>query len=105
MGPRVGGLSHAGTTPEPRWRGQFERAWGVTIAAPRRPADRALARFLDEWDSGLARIDFPEVTNEDRVTFLEQVVSWQVRRALAAGRFDLAHAIRARLTASRASRT
>jgi len=30
------------------------------------------------------------VTLEDRITYVEHAVSWQVRRALRAGRFDLA---------------
>jgi hypothetical protein len=77
----------------PRWRERLERTWGVTLRPPRSPLDPELERCLEEWEAGLRRIDFPEVTDEDRVTFLEHVVSMQVRRALGAGRFDLALAL------------
>jgi hypothetical protein len=77
----------------PRWRERLERTWGVTLRPHRSPLDLELERCLEEWEAGLRRIDFPEVTDEDRVTFLEHVVSMQVRRALGAGRFDLALAL------------
>ena len=32
----------------------------------------------------------PDVTIDDRISFMEYAVAWQVRRALGAGRFDLA---------------
>ena len=94
MGPRVAGLS-AQRAPAtlPRWRVRLERTWGVSLPASR--LDAELARCRDEWETGLRRIDFPEVTDDDRVTFLEHVVSAQIRRALRAGRFDLALAVRA----------
>jgi hypothetical protein len=93
MGPRVAGLGAERTpAPLPRWRDRLEQTWGVTLHTP--PLEAELARCLDEWESGLAQIDFPEVTDEDRLTFLEHVVSWQIRRALRAGRFDLAIAVR-----------
>ena len=93
MGPRVAGLS-AERPPAtlPGWRVRLERTWGVSLPASR--LDAELARCRDEWETGLRRIDFPEVTDEDRVTFLEHVVSAQIRRALRAGRFDLAIAVR-----------
>ena len=77
----------------PRWRERLERTWGVTLRPPRSALDPELERCLEEWEAGLRRIDFPEVTDEDRVTFLEHVVSMQVRRALRSGRFDLALAL------------
>ena len=52
--------------------------------------DRDLRRLAADLEEGLRTIDFPEVTIEDRITFLEQAVAWQVRRALWNGRFDLA---------------
>jgi len=45
---------------------------------------------MDEVEQGLRDIDFEEVTLEDRIVFVELAVAWQVRRALWAGRFDLA---------------
>ncbi len=41
-------------------------------------------------EQGLRDIDFDEVTTEDRITFIEYAVAWQVRRALISGQFDLA---------------
>jgi len=94
MGPRVGGLGdERSPARRPRWRDRLERTWGVTLPAPWSPLDAELERCLEEWETGLRQIDFPEVTEEDRVTFLEVVVSGQVRRALRAGRFDLALAL------------
>lgn len=96
MGPRVAGLdAERAPATLPRWRVRLERTWGVTLCPPPWALDAELARCRDEWETGLRRIDFPEVTDEDRVTFLEHVVSAQIRRALRAGRFDLALAIRA----------
>jgi hypothetical protein len=96
MGPRVAGLGAERSLATPaRWRDRLERTWGVTLRTPPSQLDAELARCLAEWEDGLANIDFPEVTDEDRVTFLEHVVSWQIRRALRAGRFDLALAVRA----------
>ena len=43
-----------------------------------------------ELEEGLRDIDYAEVTLGDRITFVEAVVAWQVRRALHAARFDLA---------------
>ena len=96
MGPGVAGLG-AERTPAalPRWRDRLERTWGVALRPPPSPFAAELARCLDELESGLEHIDFPEVTDADRITFLEHAVSWQVRRALRAGRFDLALAVSA----------
>ena len=96
MGPHAAGLSLVDpAATAPRWRVRLERTWGVTLRPPPSPREMELARSLAEWESLLARIDFPEVTDEDRATFLEHVVSGQVRRALCAGRFDLALALAA----------
>ena len=101
MGPRAAGLDALeAPTPLPRWQVRLERTWGVSLRPPASPIELALARCVREWDAGLERIDFPEVTAEDRAAFLEQVVCWQVRRALGAGRFDLALAL-ARLATHR----
>jgi hypothetical protein len=48
------------------------------------------AGLVHEVESGLHEIDFAEVTTEDRATFVEHAVVWQIRRALHAGRFELA---------------
>lgn len=53
----------------------------------------AYARATAEIEAGLASIDFAEVTREDRVTFVEHAVVWQVRCALRAGLFDVALAV------------
>jgi hypothetical protein len=50
----------------------------------------AFENLTAELEAGLRSIDFDGVTEEDRVTFLEQAVVWQVRGALRAGQFDLA---------------
>ena len=50
--------------------------------------------FISEIESGLARIDFPEVTEEDRVTFLEASGEWLERIALRMGREDIAFVLR-----------
>jgi len=52
-----------------------------------------LRELTEEIEVGLRDIDFDEVTLEDRVTFVEYAVVWQVRRALGAGQFDLALAL------------
>ena len=100
MGPLLGGLSAAGAASHElrdarRWRDRLEHAWGVTVhdVAERTALDPR--RLFTELERGLWLIDFPEVTVEDRVTFLEHAVAWQVRRALTAGRFDLALDIQA----------
>jgi hypothetical protein len=74
---------------------RLERTWGVTVPSPSSPLEAELSRCADEWEAGLRQIDLPGVTDEDRATMLEHVVSWQIRRALRAGRFDLALAVRA----------
>ena|SRR5207253_2742243 len=53
----------------------------------------AFDALTSEIVAGLESIAFDEVTVRDRVTFVEHAVVWQVRRALAAGRFDLALAL------------
>ncbi len=58
---------------------------GVAVVAP-----SELRRMAAEVEDGLRDIDFEEVTTEDRVTFIERAVAWQVRQALRCGRFDLA---------------
>jgi len=73
-----------------RW---YERALGArSPAEPMRAAglERELHRCAEELEQGLRDIDFDEVTIEDRITFVELAVAWQVRRALGRGRFDLA---------------
>jgi len=94
MGPGAAGLNIWGAPPgAPRWKLRLERVWGVPLHAAReRPA--GLDRLLDPLEAGLREIDFPKVTVEDQVTYLEHAVGWQVRRALRAGRFDLALEIR-----------
>jgi len=52
-----------------------------------------LDQLTSEVEDGLREIDFDEVTVEDRVTFVEYAVVWQVRRALRCGQFDVALAI------------
>ena len=94
MGPHAAGLEGVGLPAAlPRWQVRLERTWGVSLRPPPSRLELELARCVDEWDAGLARIEYPEVTAEDRATFLERVVCWQVRRALGAGRFDLALAL------------
>jgi len=96
MGPLAGGLGLERVPATlPRWRERLERTWGVTLHPPRSAVDVELARCVDQWERGLREIELPGVTDEDRVTYLEHVVSWNIRRALRAGRFDLALAIRA----------
>jgi hypothetical protein len=73
-----------------RWK------WRLASIAAGEPAPRvddvelafhAMAEIVEE---GLRDIDFDEVTSEDRITFVEAAVAWQVRQALVCGRFDLA---------------
>jgi len=65
------------------FRTRPEREWAA-------PAALYLSRVREEVEAGLRHIDFEEVTTEDRITFLECVIAWQVRVALGRGRFDLA---------------
>jgi len=65
------------------------------IAVGERPprlddAETAWQWMAENVEEGLRDIDFDEVTTEDRITFVEAAVAWQVRRALGCGRFDLA---------------
>ena len=95
MGPGVAGLSAwRAATGSPRWRLRLEHDWGVLLDRERERHEAELERLLGPLDAGLREIDFPEVTLEDRITYLEHAVSWQVRRALCAGRFDLALEVR-----------
>ncbi len=55
-----------------------------------RECQRALEWLADEVETGLRDIEFREVTVQDRITFIESLVTWQVRQALKVGRFDLA---------------
>jgi len=48
-------------------------------APPREPD--AIESIVREIEAGLAMIEFPEVTEEDRVTFLEAAVEWHARCA------------------------
>ena len=72
-------------------RGGMGRRFG-----PNRGREHALQteltfrRLTGEVEQGLRDIDFDEVTTEDRITFVEYAVAWQVRRALLCGRLDLA---------------
>jgi hypothetical protein len=52
-----------------------------------------LRELTEEVEAGLRDIGFDEVTIEDRATFVEHAVIWQVRRALRVGQFDLALAL------------
>lgn len=106
MGPRADRLGRAGALPAlhdaRRWRERLERAWGVTLRDLEARPGLDLAGFTRELDEGLRLIDFPEVTAEDRIAFIEHAIAWQVRRALRAGRFELALELQA-LGARRAS--
>jgi len=90
MGPSDVRLTVLRSDPAPAWRARLARVWGVQLVDPEAPWRIEMDRFAAELDDGLQRIAYPEVTAEDRVTFLESAVAWQVRRALIAGRFDLA---------------
>src|SRR5262249_55956578 len=90
MGPRAACLTVLRPDPTPAWRVRLERDWGVRLDDPEARWRLELDRFAAELDDGLRRIAYPEVTAEGRVTFLELALAWQVRRALNAGRFDLA---------------
>jgi len=89
------GAGVSGLQDARRWRDRLERAWGLTLHDSVAPSRLHLPGFVGELEQGLGLIDFPEVTVEDRITFLEAAVAWQVRRALRAGRFDLAIRIQA----------
>jgi hypothetical protein len=68
-----------------------ERGPHGPLGSERRPALHAeLRQLAHDIDADLREIDFAEVTTEDRIAFLEAGFAWQVRRALWAGRFDLA---------------
>jgi hypothetical protein len=94
MGPRADRLGLAWAPPAlddaRRWRERLERAWGVTLRDLEARPGLDLAGFTRELEDGLQLIDFPEVSAEDRIAFIEHAVAWQVRRALRAGRFELA---------------
>ncbi len=92
MGPLGGGVGAAGLGRRDarRWRDRLAHAWGVQVGVGSDPFAPDLFDLVQELERGLELIDFPEVTLEDRVTFLEHAVAWEVRRALAAVRFDLA---------------
>jgi hypothetical protein len=95
MGPRAAGLTAAGALhAPPRWQLRLERDWGVPLHRTRPGRDARRERLVALLEAGLRQIDFPEVTPEDRIAYLEQALRWQVRRALLAGRFDLALEIR-----------
>ena len=66
---------------------RIRRPW-PRLAPDSREAD--LHTLTEEVEEGLRDIDFEDVTMEDRITFVEYAVAWQVRRALRRGRFDLA---------------
>ena len=53
-----------------------------------------LDRVAEEVEAGLRDIEFDEVTLEDRITFVEYAVAWQIRLALRCARFDLAVKLR-----------
>jgi len=73
-----------------RWR-ERENSPGSMAGGDRATAFRSdFPRFAAEIEEWLQEIDFEEVTTEDRITFVEAAVAWRVRRALWAGRFDLA---------------
>ena len=57
-------------------------------------SDRLTQILAQEIEEGLREIDFEEVTTEDRITFVEAVVAWQVRWVLGLGRFDVALRLR-----------
>ena len=95
MGPGARGIGAQrapalGSQDALRWRLRIERAWGVTLREPQTGLRGELQRLSQELEEGLRFIDFAEVTDEDRMTFIESAVGWQVRQALRAGRFDLA---------------
>ena len=73
---------------------RLRRTWSRLLRRPRaRDAnDEPLQyeRLIREVEAGLEDIAFEEVTIEDRATFVEHAVVWQVRRALRTCQFDLA---------------
>ena len=79
----------------PAWRNGAERAEGSEAwATGAADLDHELRRVASVVEEGLHDIDFEEVTAEDRATFVEAVIAWQVRRALRAGRLSVAVALR-----------
>jgi len=73
-----------------RWKRGLERSRPEAGSDRPGQADRAFRLLAGEVEEGLRDIDFDEVTTEDRITFVECAVAWQVRRTLRRGRFDLA---------------
>jgi hypothetical protein len=71
-----------------RW--WFERGQSASAQGQE---ERELLSLIHEIETDLREIDFEEVTSEDRVILVEREVIWQVRCALARGRFDLALAL------------
>jgi hypothetical protein len=52
--------------------------------------DRVFREMAEVIEEGLRDIDFAGVTAEDRITFVEAAVAWQMRQAMRCGRLDLA---------------
>src|SRR5439155_7457197 len=73
-----------------RWKQRLVHPRPAPAPDPPARMDRAFQRLAEEVEEGLREIEFDEVTTEDRITFVECAVAWQVRRALRCGRFDLA---------------
>jgi len=73
-----------------RWTGRLTRSGFHAERYRAVQAEPTFQRLTGEVEQGLRDIDFDEVTTEDRITFVEYAVAWQVRRALLCGRFDLA---------------
>jgi len=67
-------------------------AWTRFRCARAEPGTGSLdaGALIHEVEPGLDDIEFAEVTGEDRATFVEHAVIWQIRRALGAGQFDIA---------------
>jgi hypothetical protein len=72
------------------WDRHIRRSWPRSDAQPSDAEALDPDRLMAEVEEGLRDIEFAEVTTEDRITFVEYAVAWQVRRALRCGRFDLA---------------
>jgi hypothetical protein len=77
-----------------RWKEQLRRPGPTTGHDHLVEMELLFRRLTAEVEQGLRGIDFDEVTIEDRITFVECAVAWQVRRALHCGRFDLALRLR-----------
>ena len=75
MGPSDVRLTVLRWEPAPRWRMRLERVWGVRLDDPEARWRLELDRFAAELDDGLRRIAYPEVTAEDRATFLQLAVT------------------------------